>query len=77
MTDNTQRLIKMLDKITADIEKATTEADKIQFKIGKTWVLHELLSAYSHVVKAKQDARLISRGYEATKEYWNKSEVAE
>ena len=71
MTDNTEKLIKMLDKIIADLEKASEEADKIQFKMGKTWVMHELFSAYSHVVKAKQDARLISRGYEATKEYWD------
>ena len=77
MTDNTEKLIKILDRITVELEKATEEADKIQFKIGKTWVMHELFTAYSHIVKAKQDARLISRGHKATLEYWDRGEVAE
>ena len=77
MTDNTERLIKMLNKITDDIDMAYEEAGKIQFRQGRDWIFSELSDAHGHIVQAKQDARLISRGYETTKEYWNKSEVAE
>ena len=62
MTDNTERLIKMLNKITDDIDKAYEEAGKIQFSQGRHWILSELSDAFGHIVQAKQDARLISRG---------------
>ena len=70
MIDNTEKLLQMLDEIVADINKASEEANKIQFRIGRDWIMSELVSAYGSISRAKRDARLIKAGYEATKEFW-------